>query len=449
MDHGLSPRALMCFIVAGLSAITADLWWVMQASDGGHNATWRALVIIPVLLMLNVPLLLRAGRREPEPWFMKLLVWAFVLKCLASAARYVMAFVVYDGNDGQSYSVEGARLAQHYLDGNFDAKIGRQFIGTGFMRVATAVVYMGTGPSIAVAWALFSIFGFWGTYFLYRAFRVALPEGDARRYALLVLMLPSMLFWPSGLGKEAFVVLGIGLIAYASALVLSGYHTWLLPMLFGVLITGVVRPHITAALFTALVAAWFLRRRPNTANELTPVAYVGGAAAILVAGAGVASFAASFLDVDLSLEGFDSAISDTTELTDEGGSTFTPVHVDSPVQMPFALFTILFRPLVFEATNPQMMLAAVEGSLLMLLVGLSWRVFPGIVKRLRRQPYLIFSVVYVVVFCYAFSNFGNFGILTRQRVQVLPFFLVFLALRPPRLHLRTRSAPAHEESALT
>ena len=47
---------------------------------------------------------------------------------------------------------------------------------------------------------------------------------------------------------------------------------------------------------------------------------------------------------------------------------------------------------------------------------------------MRRNPYVTFAVVYVAAFIWAFSGFGNFGILARQRVLMLPFFLVLLAL---------------------
>ena len=260
-----------------------------------------------------------------------------------------------------------------------------------------------------------------------------MPDGDARRYALLLLLLPSMLFWPASLGKEALIVFGIGLAAYGSSLLLTGYRTWLLPLVLGLVVTAVIRPHITAALFAALAAAWFLRKRTRPADELTPLTYVGGLAGILAAGALVASYAATFLGVDsLSVSGVDSAIAGTTELTDEGGSTFDPATVHNPLDLPFAFFTVVFRPMIIEAANPQMLVAAAEGTLLLVLMALSWRSLLKVPGRLHRQPYLIFALVYVVIFVYAFSNFGNFGILTRQRVQVLPFVLVLLVLRPPR-----------------
>ena len=43
---------------------------------------------------------------------------------------------------------------------------------------------------------------------------------------------------------------------------------------------------------------------------------------------------------------------------------------------------------------------------------------------------MIFSLAYVAAFVFAFSVVGNFGILARQRIQVLPFLLVLLALPP-------------------
>ena len=60
-------------------------------------------------------------------------------------------------------------------------------------------------------------------------------------------------------------------------------------------------------------------------------------------------------------------------------------------------------------------------------------------------PYVMFSLIYTLVFVYAFSAIGNFGILVRQRVQVYPVFFVLLALEKPLLNrksrARTTSAP--------
>ena len=49
-------------------------------------------------------------------------------------------------------------------------------------------------------------------------------------------------------------------------------------------------------------------------------------------------------------------------------------------------------------------------------------------RQMRDSPYVAYSVGIVLSFTYAFSAFSNFGILARQRVQVLPFFLVLLCI---------------------
>jgi hypothetical protein len=48
--------------------------------------------------------------------------------------------------------------------------------------------------------------------------------------------------------------------------------------------------------------------------------------------------------------------------------------------------------------------------------------------------------VYGLLFIVAFSSIGNFGILARERCQLLPFFLVLLAV--PGVRGRRPSAPA-------
>jgi hypothetical protein len=443
MSTTLSPRATSAITVTGVVVVTGYAVFVAWAANWASYAGWIAMVLLPLLFLASGPMLVRAGRRDPDPRFLKLLVAAFVIKALATVARYLMAFVLYNGvADAKGYDGNGARLAEAYRMGNFSIDIGRDFIGTGFIRVLTGAIYTITGQSIFVAYALFSWFGFWGLYFLYRAFRVALPDCDARRYALLILLLPSMQFWPSSLGKEAWMTLGIGLAAYGSALLLSGDRRWVIPLALGLTATSMVRPHITAALAVALAAAYLLGRSSRPATELTPIIRFFAIVALMIGGYFAVHQAASFLGVsDVSVSSVDGAIDDTADQTSEGDSSFTPEQVNGPADLPVAAVSVLFRPFVFEAGNAQMLIAAAEGSLLMLLFVVSyprWKAVPG---RLRRQPYLLFCGIYTLMFIYAFSNFSNFGILTRERVQVMPFVLVLLALPRP-------AKPAADTTAL-
>ncbi len=417
----------------GIAAVGGYTWVVGRAASMPEYDAWGGLVVVPMLILASILMILRAGRRDPDPRFLTLLAWAFALKCCATVARYLMAFVLYDGvADATVYDLEGARLAEHYRVGDFGADLGRPLIGTGFIRAFTGAIYAVTGPSIFVAYAVYAWLGFWGLYFFYRAFRVAVPRGDAIRYAVLVLFLPSMLFWPSGLGKEAFVTFGLGLVAYGSARLLMDERGGLIPLVLGLLATGLVRPHVTAAVFAGLGAAYLLRRRGKPASELTPITYLVGASVIAVGAFVTVTQAADFLDVgDVSVSNVDAAISDTADRTSQGGSEFDAEGVGHLLDLPVAVVSVLFRPFLFEAGNPQMLVAGVEGTVLLVIAARSWRSLRHVPGRLRREPYLLMCLVYALIFIYAFSNFSNFGILVRERVQVLPFVLAFLALRPP------------------
>ena len=67
--------------------------------------------------------------------------------------------------------------------------------------------------------------------------------------------------------------------------------------------------------------------------------------------------------------------------------------------------------------------------LLLVLTVAAWPRLKALPTLLRRNPYLVFAVVYALAFILAFSGFANFGILARQRVLMVPFFLVLLARR--------------------
>ena len=101
--------------------------------------------------------------------------------------------------------------------------------------------------------------------------------------------------------------------------------------------------------------------------------------------------------------------------------------VRTPLDVPFAVVTVLFRPFPGEALNLLGILASLESLALLALVAARLRL--GVLFReMRRSPLVVFSLSYVLLFAVAFSNIENAGILVRQRGQVLPLLLVFAAL---------------------
>jgi hypothetical protein len=434
----VQPRAgigFPLFVVTVMAGYLVALAWSMENTSFD---VWGAVLLAPLLVALTVPLAVRVARREADPRLVRIILTALVLKLIGSVARYAVAFVLYEGvADAGFYDEAGREVASALRDGVFVADVGK-VIGTGFIKIVTGVVYAVIGPTKLGGFLVFSWLGFWGLYLFYRAFRLAVPDGDPRRYALLVFFLPSLLFWPSSIGKEAWMTLNLGLIAYGVARLLSRRRGAFPLLALGALGTVMVRPHVTLLAFAALVVAYLVRRTGSS-----PVGVVTKGLGLVVLFAStllVVTQVQSFFGVErLDAEGVDQALTMTERQTSQWGSEFEAARARSILHMPKALVSVLFRPFPFEAHNFQAVISSMEGTLLLFLFVRSRRRLLAVPRLIRSSPYVTFSCAFALLFVFAFSTFGNFGLIARERVQVFPAVLVLLAL-PPRV---PRAARAH------
>ena len=416
-------------IVIGLLGIAGYVGTVSWAVEYTTYDVWGALLIGPALLVVSWPLLAAGLRREADPWVHQIVVVALLLKLAAGVARWAMAFILYEGvADASLYSSTGAALAENFRNGIFVVDVGPDLVGTEFIYLVTGVVYSLTGASIIGGYLVFSWLGFWGLFCLYRAARIALPAANHRRYAALVFLLPSLLFWPSGIGKEAWMTLCIGFSALGAAKLYTHERGAYLLLALGVAGTAVVRPHVTVLFFVGLFVGYLLRR-PERRSLFQPITKIVGLGLLLVTGTVVASRAATFFGVDsLNPETVSGVLDETAMQTATGGSQFQASQVSSPADFPPALVSVLFRPFPWEAHNLQALLVAVEGFLLLGLLVLSWQRLRGLLTYQAGRPYAALCVAFTALFVYAFSSFGNFGILARERVMVYPFVLALACL---------------------
>jgi hypothetical protein len=282
---------------------------------------------------------------------------------------------------------------------------------------------------------VFATASFWGLYLALRAFQIALPSGDVKRYAMLIFFLPSMLFWSSSIGKEAWMTLALGLTAYGAARAFTHQPRAYLPLLLGLVAALMVRPHIAVLAVAALFAGYVVRPRRGRGLLGGRVGKIIGIAVLATVGVIAAQQMQDALHLNSS-SSFNDALDMAQERTDEGGSSFQAARIRSPADVPLAAVTVLFRPFPFEADSAQALVSALEGVALMGLFVVSGRRLVHAPRLALRNPYIAFASVYSMIFVFAFSTFGNFGIITRQRVQLFPFVLVLLCLGP------TASRPA-------
>ncbi|MEX2375761.1 MAG: hypothetical protein WD942_09295 [Dehalococcoidia bacterium] len=396
------------------------------------------LVTTAVIVVLGVLGLRWVLAREADRFIRRVIVWGLVAKIVGTVARYTVMAELYGGvGDFGRYFAFGTQIAAELRDGQWPEEASET--GSSFMDFLSGITYLALPDSLIAGFALFSALSFIGAYLFLAAFRLAVPDGDHRRYAVLIFFVPTMIFWPSSLGKEAWLVLTLGLAAYGGARVLRRERWGYVLAVIGVAAMFGVRPHMAALFAVCLAGAFVLRFRDPDIRRGTAAWFVG----LLAVGLGAGLVATNFgdeLPQDESIAGTqaEQIFAETARRTTTGGSSFDSRPVRGPGDLGHALLTVPFRPFPWEGDNFQARLAGLEGFVLLLLVLGSLPRLLGLVGRVLRQPYVALATAYTLGFVVAFSNVGNFGILTRQRAQLIPLMLVLLCLPPLGEKLRRR-----------
>ena len=399
----------------------------------------HGLAVAPILFGLTIPIALRIARTDRDPTLATIILAGAATKILMGYVQFKIGYGYFKGRvDAKQYDEAGRVLAPQFRQLDFNINIGK-LVGTGYTKVLTGLVYSVAGAGRVAGYMVFAWIGFLGIVLLARAFHIGVPNGASRRYLILLLFLPSLLYWTSSIGKEAPMLLGIGLAAYGIASVMRSRSQGIFPLAGGTLVILLIRPHIALILFGAFAFALLVRRAPAR-TYAAPMFRLIGIVTLIVLAFFLLSKTSAFLESNLKTSSLSDQLSETQERTTEAGSAFRPATVNTPIDLPWATVTVLFRPFVFEASGLPGLIAAAEGAFLIALFVLSWNRLRSVPKMFRNTPYVAFSIAYVVAFIVAFSRFANFGLLSRQRVQVTPFLLVLVAL--PTLRELTGAATA-------
>ncbi|MEJ7845333.1 MAG: hypothetical protein WKF93_06785, partial [Acidimicrobiales bacterium] len=204
---------------------------------------WGAFIWGPVLVLISVPLCGAVARRTGDPGVARFLVGAAVLKIVVGGvARSGGTALLYDGlGDAERYDGAATELAAQFRLLDFTG-LG-EISGTRFLEVVAGLVQAAIGDTLIGTFFVFSFFSFVGMLLLYLAFCEGVPDGDHRRFRLLLFLVPSMWFWPSSIGKEAFMLLCLGAVALGVSRLYRGAISGVVPLALGVWGAIVLRPH--------------------------------------------------------------------------------------------------------------------------------------------------------------------------------------------------------------
>lgn len=449
----MAPR----LVVAGAVAYLVLLGWMI--GNTSYDA-WGVLVVLPVFGGIGI-LIMRQLFSGDLSTIVNVMYFGLATKLLGTAARYYVGFEAYDGGiDAQEYHLYAVDAARDVWDGRADLfSIFPSGTGTPFTEGVTALVYTLVGTSKMAGFVAFSFLAFIGTAFFVKAACVAIPGLAMRKYALLCVLAPSLIYWPASIGKEALMIFFLGIATYGMAALVSKP-----PVAFPLLVaTGgligatFIRPHLVAVfmagLFPALLVA-MLRGRDvwgtGGARKLDRTLFLPVIGVAAIGLALVASATVQYLDPGDNPPGPDNAgggsivsiIDETSRRTSQAGSAFTPPSVTNPANWPFAVVRTLTRPLPMEASGLSQRIVALEILVFLAMCLWSYRRVLNAAALVVKNAYMAFALTTLFLSGLAYSSFGNLAVLSRQRSLVVPL-MVLLVCVPP-LARRERPKPEYE-----
>jgi hypothetical protein len=299
------------------------------------------------------------------------------------------------------------------------------------MKWITGVTYFLFGQNLVGAFLIFGLVAVIGSYFWYRALVDAVPFVNRRLFFICMMFAPSIVFWPSSLGKEALMQLGVGAVAWATSLAYQGKFLRALPLMAGGWLLFTVRPHLLALVTLAAAVPYFFGRIGGLkAGSILkrPIGMVAvGVLVIFTVTAG-----AKFLGIqNLSVESLQDELDEETARTSKGGSSFSHGSNSlSPISVPNGVVTVLFRPFPWESRSGLQLLASLESAAVIGLIVFRFDSIRLAFKRCRRYPFILYCMILLLLYSMTFSAFANFGLLNRQRSLVLPALYALIALEP-------------------
>lgn len=436
----------VAIVGAGLTYLMVFGWSVANVSYD----VWGALIVVPVYALLSLGAL-RSMFSGPLKPIATVMYWGLLAKLGGAFARYWVGFEAYDGSiDAASYHRYANAEAGAVWSGDKSVlDVLPSGTGTEFLERFTAFVYTFTGASQLAGFVTFALLAYFGVAFFVKAAALAVPGLAQRKYAWMCVLFPSIVYWPASIGKEAAVMLGLGVGTYGVSIMLAR-RQWLRSMglvALGLGFAGMIRPHMAgiwlAAALPALVLASILggrstsiAGRPKESGRFGVIVVVALAAVALSA---VGSITVRFLEPgndDASTSSFSDILAETQRRSAKNGSTFQPPSIDSPVEWPFAVARTLTRPLPIEARGIAQLVSAAEIVALAGFYAASWRRLRNLPRMLFTNPYVAFSLTALFLGGLVYSSFANLGILTRQKSLLFPLLLL-----PPCLPLLQRSRP--------
>jgi hypothetical protein len=318
------------------------------------------------------------------------------------------------GTDTSFYWNLGDSYRKYYFDNWFDFyglnNFFIFFINYPFSKLLGLNFWTGT--------FLYSSVSSWAFILLFLAGQDLLKENKISLYGMkiwpLILLLPSLHFWSSGIGKDSLVFLFMAMFFYGA----RDLRKHIILVVFSSVLLYHVRPHMAFFVLLSTSIMLLLDGKLHLSYKILFFA-VSIAGFVLIY-----NEVLNFLKIDeMNAENIESLLSTTS-----GNLSYAKSFVDmSSYPYPLKVFTFLYRPLFFDAHNFTSFLNSIENLICLLLtIAVFIKVNP--VRGYQKAPNAI-KIMFLTFFLSSIAFAGamsNFGIMVRMKNMTFVYFLIFL-----------------------
>lgn len=327
-------------------------------------------------------------------------------------------------------------------------EIGGTGTSTGTISGFAGFLLLLLNDSIYATCIVIGFASFAGKLAIYRVFRETWPERFHIRMLVATMLVPSAVFWSSGITKEAFALSGLGYLFLGLHRLIGQKRIGVPMVLGGGLMVGLVKAYILLP-FVAAGALWYywVRSMPKTGDlKIKPTYLILGVGAVIT---GVLLVGWVFPRFSVTTVAPEVARLQGVGQTIQAGSNYSIANESTKslagqlAFAPIALVTALFRPAFFEVRNSMMLLNAIETTTITgLLLWAVWtRRWTWMWSTVLRSPTMMFCFVFTLVLGVGVGlGSTNLGTLSRYRMPMMPFYVALVLVWSAPVQERVRTA---------
>ena len=317
------------------------------------------------------------------------------------------------------YPADSQEYYERSLQKFYDLKAGSYFI-INLVRLFSYYLNF----SYFNCFLIFNLIGTIGVLFFYLALKEIsnIKQNKKNYFFIIIILLPSIYFWSSAIGKDALSFLSICIFIWSSVNLKNRINF----IILATILMFLVRPHIAPIMSTSLFISLIFYSKFNLKNKILYM-IISTSITLLTA-----SYAFKYIGIPDFISYYPFQINfqsllDFISRREIANQSLT-AGVDISLMNPFMkIFTYLYRPLPFEVKNIYQLFASIENILLIIVC------FFGILGLFNKDYYsgenqsrlilVIYTIFTLIILSYTSANLG---VNSRQKWMIFPVILTLV-----------------------